>query len=105
MNVHSARTPRVFGLAATAIVIAATSIGVVGGHERDERDDRGRGPASYTIGLFGDMPYNDLGRAQYPNLIADINASHLEFSIFDDDLKAGGDGPCSNELYTTAIHN
>jgi hypothetical protein len=105
MNVHSARTPRALVLAATALVIAATSIGVVRGHEGDEHDDRGGGPASYTIGLFGDMPYNELGRAQYPNLLADINASHVEFSIFDGDLKAGGDGPCSNELYTTAIHN
>jgi hypothetical protein len=105
MNVHSARTPRALVLAATAIVVGATSIGVVGGHERDERDDRGRGPASYTVGLFGDLPYNELGRAQYPNLIADINASHVELSIFDGDLKAGGDGPCSDDLYFTAIRN
>jgi hypothetical protein len=35
-----------------------------------------RGHEHYTIGLFGDMPYNALGRAQYPNLLADINESH-----------------------------
>jgi hypothetical protein len=55
--------------------------------------------------LFGDMPYNALGRAQYPNLLADINASHVAFSVFDGDLKAGGDGPCADSLYTTAIAN
>jgi hypothetical protein len=66
---------------------------------------QGRGPESYTIGLFGDMPYNALGKAQYPALLADINAAHVAFSAFDGDLKAGGDGPCSDSLYTTAIAN
>jgi hypothetical protein len=61
------------------------------------------GTKAYTIGLFGDMPYNQLGRSQYPNLLADINSSNVAFSIFDGDLKAGGDGPCSDSLYTTAI--
>jgi hypothetical protein len=51
------------------------------------------------------MPYNTLGRSQFPALLADINANHVEFSVFDGDLKAGGDGPCSNELYTTSIAN
>jgi hypothetical protein len=51
------------------------------------------------------MPYNALGRSQYPALLADINASHVAFSVFDGDLKAGGDGPCSDDLYTTALTN
>jgi hypothetical protein len=70
-----------------------------------DQNGQANGPATYTIGLFGDMPYNTLGRAQYPNLLADINANHVAFSIFDGDLKAGGDGPCSDQLYTTAITN
>jgi hypothetical protein len=68
-------------------------------------DGEGRGPTSYSIGLFGDMPYNALGRSQYPALLADINGSHVAFSVFDGDLKAGGDGPCADSLYTTAIAN
>jgi hypothetical protein len=48
-------------------------------------------------------PYNALGREQYPALLADVNAHHVEFSTFDGDLKAGGDGPCSDSLYTSAI--
>src|SRR5262249_5442195 len=63
------------------------------------------GPGPYTIGLFGDMPYGALGRSQYPNLLADINGSHVAFSIFDGDLQAGGDGPCDDSLYTTARAN
>ena len=90
--------------AATAGVLAATFLT---GHamKKDKDDDDDRGPGSYTIGLFGDMPYNALGRSQYPALLADINASRVEFSVFDGDLKAGGDGPCSNELYLTSIAN
>src|SRR5262249_13101293 len=41
----------------------------------------------------------------YPALLNDINAHHVAFSMFDGDLKAGGDGPCADSLYTTAIEN
>ena len=60
----------------------------------------------YTIALFGDMPYNALGKVQYPNLIADVNAAHIAFSVFDGDLKSGGDGACTDEnLYFPALNN
>jgi hypothetical protein len=64
---------------------------------------QGNGPETYTVGLFGDMPYNAQGKADYPYLLQDINKSNVAFSIFDGDLKAGGDGPCSDSLYTNAI--
>jgi hypothetical protein len=83
-------------VAAAIFVGTASRVGAAGPGE-------GRGPDTYRIGLFGDMPYNALGRSQYPNLLTDINASNVAFSIFDGDLKAGGDGPCSNSLYSTAI--
>src|SRR5262249_55359629 len=64
------------------------------------------GRNKYSIALFGDMPYNALGKAQYPALLADINASDIVFSMFDGDLKAGGDGPCTDDnLYTPALAN
>ena len=88
-------------VAAAAMVGFAAYAGLAKGTEDD--GEKARGPASYSIGLFGDMPYNTLGRAQYPALLADINASHVAFSVFDGDLKAGGDGPCADSLYTTAI--
>ncbi|GAA3348602.1 hypothetical protein GCM10020358_67660 [Amorphoplanes nipponensis] len=56
-----------------------------------DRDDRHR--SSYTVGLFGDMPYGDYGRAHYPAVIADMNAAHLAFSLFDGDTKNGSE-PC-----------
>ena len=86
--------------AAAAIVASVGRTLSAKDDHHDDRDDDG-----YTIGLFGDMPYNALGRSQYPALLADINRSHVEFSVHDGDLKAGGDGPCSDSLYTTALAN
>ena len=78
-------------------------------HSFDNRppagEEHGRDRQRYTIGLFGDMPYGALGRSQYPNLLADINHHRVAFSIFDGDLQAGGDGPCNDSLYSTAIAN
>jgi hypothetical protein len=93
--------PRV---ATAVLVLAGAYAGLAKASNEHDGSDR-RGPDTYTIGLFGDMPYNALGRAQYPALLADINANHVAFSVFDGDLKAGGDGPCSDSLYTTAIAN
>src|SRR6185295_3599447 len=41
------------------------------------------------------------GRAQYPNLIANMNDTKLAFSIFDGDLKNGSER-CDDLLYTSA---
>src|SRR5207247_9844203 len=51
----------------------------------------------------GDMPYNAQGKADYLYLLQDINDSKVASLIFDGDLEAGGDGPCSDSLYTNAI--
>jgi hypothetical protein len=48
---------------------------------------------NYEVGLFGDMPYGDYGRAHHPAVIADMNAHNLAFSIFDGDTKNGSE-PC-----------
>jgi hypothetical protein len=100
-------TARLLHVVRFAVAAALMTVAAYAGLAKGSEDDRGqgRGPESYTIGLFGDMPYNVLGRAQYPALLADINASRVAFSVFDGDLKAGGDGPCADSLYTTAIAN
>jgi hypothetical protein len=92
-------------LAAGLAVITATFVGLAKERDDDRDKDRGRQTEPYTIALFGDMPYNALGRMQYPALLADINRAHVEFSVFDGDLKAGGDGPCDDALYDTSIKN
>src|SRR5262249_4181057 len=85
---------------AMAAILAATFLTA---HAIGKQDDNDQGSDQYTVGLFGDMPYNDLGRAQYPALLADINRAHVAFSVHDGDLKAGGDGPCADSLYFTAL--
>ena len=93
-------------MAGAVVVLAAgvaAAVATTGKAEGSKTD--GHGQSEYTIGLFGDMPYNALGREQYPNLLQNVNDSRVAFSIFDGDLKAGGDGPCSDSLYTTAIAN
>ena len=114
--------PVIAALVAVAVALVAVAAGVwtgiasgagkatsakSRGHDRlgGGPDRFGRGPERYTVGLFGDMPYGALGRAQYPNLLADVNRSHVAFSIFDGDLQAGGDGPCNDSLYTTSLAN
>src|SRR6267378_2243071 len=89
--------------ATAAMVLAAAYVGLA--KESDDDRSKDRESDAYTVGLFGDMPYNALGKQQYPHLLADINASHVAFSVFDGDLKAGGDGPCADSLYRTAIAN
>jgi hypothetical protein len=64
--------------------------------------DHGRDHGGYSIGLWGDLPYNDVQKSVgVPNLIADMNAQDVAFTVHDGDLKAGS-GPCPDSLYTDA---
>jgi hypothetical protein len=57
---------------------------------------------SFDVGLWGDLPYTEEQRTRgVPNLIADMNASDLAFSVFDGDIK-NGSSPCTNEEYAAA---
>jgi hypothetical protein len=96
----SVRMPsRVVAAVIGVAAVVAAALGVQAGLAS------GAGPAAYTVGLFGDMPYNALGKTQYPALLANINKANVAFSVFDGDLKAGGDGACVDSLYTTARDN
>src|SRR5215470_6405074 len=64
----------------------------------------------YAVGLWGDLPYSAVQEDPgIPNLIADMNAADIEFSVNDGDLKAGngtGNPPssfCDNALYQRAL--
>jgi hypothetical protein len=82
---------------AVGVMLGPGSANAVGAHSV------AHGSSHYTVGLFGDMPYGDAAKAQYPNLLADLNAHDLAFSAFDGDLKAGGDATCSNDLYARQL--
>jgi hypothetical protein len=86
--------------AAAATIVATASAGLSLGHQSAQSDDHHADNGAYTIGLFGDVPYNAAGKVEYPRLLTDINGAHVKFSIFDGDLKAGGDGACTDALYT-----
>jgi hypothetical protein len=91
---------------AGALLCAAA---IVPAHADDGRDDGDRG--SYAIGLWGDLPYNDVQAASgVPNLIDDMNSQRLAFSVHDGDLKAGSGiagsttpTTCSDALYFQAL--
>jgi hypothetical protein len=60
-------------------------------------DDDGR----YAIGLWGDLPYNDVqATTGVHNLIADMNSQRLAFTVHDGDLK-GGNGIANSATVTT----
>jgi hypothetical protein len=87
-----------------AVVVATTAKAPVAQANGHDRDGDNWGPQRYSVALWGDMPYNALGKQQYPALLADVNASNIALSFFDGDLKAGGDGPCTDaNLYTPAV--
>jgi hypothetical protein len=66
-----------------------------------DNDDR---RAVYAIGLWGDLPYSALqASVGVPNLIADMNAQDLAFTVHDGDLKAGSNSVCSDDVYTRAL--
>lgn len=75
---------------------------------RDESSESG----SYAIGLWGDLPYSDLqAQTGVPNLIADMNAQNLAFTVHNGDLKAGNATPgsvtpttCNDALYTQSLN-
>ncbi|HEY1382546.1 MAG TPA: hypothetical protein VGF43_02975 [Dongiaceae bacterium] len=57
----------------------------------------------FTFGLWGDMPYarsND--QQKIPALIKDMNASDIDFSLYDGDIKDGG-SRCTDDSYADAI--
>src|SRR5262249_53519153 len=67
--------------------------------DNDEDNDND----AYQIGLWGDLPYSDLqANVGVPNLIEDMNAHRLKFTVHDGDLKAGS-GACDDAVYTRAL--
>lgn len=92
-----------------AVLLAA---GVVAGlASAVGRENTNKKSFEYAIGLWGDLPYLDQqARVGVPNLVTDMNASDIEFSVHDGDLKAGNGTPgsvtpttCVPALYSQAL--
>ena len=82
-----------------ALVAAATTAGFAVAD--DERPALG-GSRFQSIGLWGDVPYSDAQKTiGVPNLLADMNANRLAFSVHVGDIKSGG-SRCDDAVYATA---
>lgn len=116
----AARAARASLLFVLAGLIAATGtiVWASGAAKRDDRtsydrdNDHGRDDqGSYSIGLWGDLPYSDTqALSGVPNMIADMNSEELAFTVHDGDLKAGNSvansvtpTTCSDALYVQAL--
>ncbi len=102
---HLARRGRRLLLQALAVATLAggAAAPASAGDHSDDHDERHH--HVYSIGLWGDLPYNaEQAAVGVPNLIADMNAARLKFSVHDGDLKAGG-APvtCNEALYAQAL--
>jgi hypothetical protein len=81
----------------TAALLTALAVGaaVSGTHlaaaDTDSEGSHGQRDKTFEVGLLGDMPYGDYGRALYPNVVVDMNRHDLAFSIFDGDTKNGSE--------------
>ena len=101
------RTPSSFGLTAAgaalvlgvALAAGGTSSASAGGGGHDDHHGE-----TFAVGLFGDMPYGNYGRAQVGNVVTDMNAHRLAFSVFDGDTKNGSE-PCYAGPHPTAPDN
>ena len=59
--------------------------------------------ASFSFGLWGDMPYQKAGDAQkMPAVLSSLNSAKIDFSIFVGDIKDGS-SKCTDDVFTDAI--
>jgi hypothetical protein len=81
----------------TALTLVTAPIGAAWAGQGDDDQD---GREAYAIGLWGDLPYSVVqATIGVPNLIADMNANELKFTVHDGDLKQGSGSLCDDNLY------
>jgi hypothetical protein len=91
MRIHLSLRLTAAGAVLALGVVAAASVPTAAAAGAD--GSRHHADATYEIGLFGDVPYGDYGRAHVGALVTDMNADRLAFSVFDGDTKNGSE-PC-----------
>lgn len=83
-----------------AAILAAVSLFSISSFATQKASaDEGHDREQFSIALIGDMPYDALGAAQAPNVIAEINASKVKFSLFDGDTMSGKKNKCTDAAY------
>jgi len=93
---------RVAVMTCVVALCAITLLNAQGNRGVDPSEREGWSP--YSIGLWGDLPYSpEQEQTGVPNLIADMNAQRLAFTVHDGDLKQGSNSPCDNALYARSL--
>lgn len=77
-------------------ILASATIGIAYADDDDYEKE------SYSIGLWGDLPYSSAQAVGVDALIADMNSQRLSFTVHDGDLKAGSTR-CDDVVYTNAL--
>lgn len=88
-------------LVSAALAAAALGTAVLPGAATAEPSGKpGLNAQHFELGLFGDVPYGPVGRAQFPALVDSINNAKLAFTVFDGDTKNGSE-PCYADPHAT----
>lgn len=56
-------------------------------------------PDTFSFAVMGDLPYNDREEQLMLSMIDELNGQSLAFVIHVGDIKAGGDSPCTDDLF------
>ena len=89
-----------------ATIAAAVALVAIASAQQPGRVDNAvrEGSSPYAIGLWGDLPYSDeQATTGVPNLLADMNAQRLAFTVHDGDLKQGSGSPCDDAMYERSL--
>jgi hypothetical protein len=84
------------------VACAAIALAHAGGSDSNDHRGRGHHDNPYAIGLWGDLPYSAVQAEGVLNLIDDMNAQRLAFTVHDGDLKSGG-SECTDSSYMAAL--
>ena len=60
-------------------------------------------PSAFSFGLIGDQQYNAAQEKQFSAMLLAINSEPLAFVVHLGDFKAGGDSPCTDELFAARL--
>lgn len=63
-----------------------------------------RGERAFSFAIIGDQQYNEREEALFPQLLAAIGQSEAKFVVYVGDFKAGGNAPCTDELFLRRRH-
>jgi hypothetical protein len=95
--VTSVAIAMLIAMGAATLLSASIDQGRVDAAERN-------GWSPYAVGLWGDLPYSPAQETVgVPNLIADMNAPKLAFTVHNGDLKQGSNSPCDAALYARSL--